>query len=78
MPDTLISESTQKNIKPVYLRMKDLPRATTLSLSSLYRLRQANLLPLPDARMNRCVLWRPETIETWAQTGGLNCVRGAH
>ena len=55
-------------IAPLFLRFKDLPTATALSLSTLARLRAQGRLPEPDAQFGRCLCWRHETIARWAES----------
>jgi predicted DNA-binding transcriptional regulator AlpA len=60
-----------RGITKLYLRLKDLPAATAMSLSTVSRLRAAGRLPEPDAQFGRCLCWKPSTIERWAESGGL-------
>lgn len=67
---TMITASPHR-IAPFYLRLKDLPPVTALSLSTLCRLRRQGRLPSPDAQFGRALCWKPSTIKQWAESGGL-------
>jgi predicted DNA-binding transcriptional regulator AlpA len=68
---TMITAPHSKGLAPLFLRMKDLPSATALSLSTVSRLRRQGRLPSPDAQFGRCLCWKPSTIERWVDAGGL-------
>jgi predicted DNA-binding transcriptional regulator AlpA len=72
MRNDQVVEAQWHEIAPMFLRLKDIPRVTNLSLSTISRLRKMNCLPQPDARFGKALCWRPSTIEAWCEAGGKN------
>jgi hypothetical protein len=65
------SSSSQNIIIPLFWRLKDLPEVTRLSLRSINRLRAVGRLPKPDAVFGRALCFKPETIQSWVDAGGM-------
>jgi predicted DNA-binding transcriptional regulator AlpA len=68
----MIADLSQQAIRPLYWRTSDLPHLTRLSASTIARLRKAKRLPPPDLAAGRALCWKPETITSWIDSGGLS------
>jgi predicted DNA-binding transcriptional regulator AlpA len=68
----MISDLRQQAIQPLYWRTSDLPHLTRLSASTIARLRRAGRLPKPDLVAGRALLWKPDSITSWLESGGLS------
>jgi predicted DNA-binding transcriptional regulator AlpA len=67
----VVNDLRQQAISPLYWRTGDLIHVTRLSASTITRLRRARRLPDPDLIVGRALFWKPETITTWLDAGGL-------
>ena len=53
-------------IKPVFLRLKEVITRVGLSKTAIYNRINAGVFPRPVTLGERCVRWRVEDIERWA------------
>jgi predicted DNA-binding transcriptional regulator AlpA len=68
----MVADLSQQAIPPLYWRKSDITHATRLSASTIDRLRKSGRMPKPDLVAGRALCWKPETIISWIDSGGLS------
>jgi hypothetical protein len=68
----VLATQTTTEIEPLLWRLSDIAHVTRLSLRSINRLRASRRMPEPDLVVGRAPCWRPLTIRSWVDGGGLS------
>jgi predicted DNA-binding transcriptional regulator AlpA len=65
------SDTAAPPVERMLFRINDVARALSLSRRMIERQRSAGRFPKPDVTCGRAPLWKPATIQSWIDNGGI-------